>query len=156
MGGDEFAILVEDPPDALAPADVAKRLLAALDAPFGLGSKELQVRASVGIAISKSTAQTAEELLRNADVSMYTAKRAGKNRVETFLPSMHSAVLARLALKVDLERALERREFTIQYQPIFDLGSHTISGPRPWCDGSTPTGARSSRLISSRSPRRPA
>ena len=128
MGGDEFAILVEDPPDALAPADVAKRLLTALDTPFTLGAKELHVRASIGIAISKSTLQTAEELLRNADVSMYTAKRAGKNRVETFEPAMHSAVLARLALKVDLERALERHEFTIQYQPIFDLASRAISG----------------------------
>jgi hypothetical protein len=73
MGGDEFAILVEDPPDSLVPHDVASRLLASLTRPFALGGKELYVRASIGIATAQSRLQTAEELIRNADLSMYTA-----------------------------------------------------------------------------------
>jgi diguanylate cyclase (GGDEF)-like protein/PAS domain S-box-containing protein len=128
MGGDEFAVLLEDPGDASAPVEVAQRLLAALEAPFERGGKELFVRASVGIAVSTSKSLTPGELLRDADVSMYTAKSNGKSRVEVFKPSMHAAALARLALKGDLERALERGEFALLYQPIIHLKSGQVTG----------------------------
>ena len=128
MGGDEFAVLVEDSSDASAATDVADRLLLELQAPFASGGKELFVHASVGVAILTSHTQTADELLRNADVSMYTAKARGKNRVEIFEPSMHTAALARLALKGDLERALERDEFFVLYQPVMDLSTLDIVG----------------------------
>jgi diguanylate cyclase (GGDEF)-like protein/PAS domain S-box-containing protein len=128
MGGDEFAVLIEDPAEAEAPIAVAQRLLAALEAPFQRGAKELFVHASVGVAASTSKRQTADDLLRDADVSMYTAKTNGKNRVEVFVPSMHEAALARLALKGDLERALERGEFGLVYQPIMNLETRRIAG----------------------------
>jgi diguanylate cyclase (GGDEF)-like protein/PAS domain S-box-containing protein len=128
MGGDEFAVLIEDPAEAGAPTLVAERLLAALEGPFEHGAKELFVHASVGVATSTSSGQKADDLLRDADVSMYTAKSNGKNRVEVFVPSMHEAALARLALKGDLERALAREEFTLVYQPIMDLGTNRIAG----------------------------
>ena len=128
MGGDEFAVLIEDPAEAGAPTAVAERLLAALEAPFEHGTKELFVHASVGVAASTSSGQTADDLLRDADVSMYTAKSNGKNRVEVFVPSMHEAALARLALKGDLERALERNEFALVYQPIMNLETGRIAG----------------------------
>jgi diguanylate cyclase (GGDEF)-like protein/PAS domain S-box-containing protein len=128
MGGDEFAVLVEDPPDASGPTDVADRLLQVLEAPFTNGGKELFVHASVGVAIMTSRKQTADELLRNADVSMYMAKAKGKNRVEIFEPSMHTAALARLALKGDLERALERDEFFVLYQPVLNLSTMEVVG----------------------------
>jgi diguanylate cyclase (GGDEF)-like protein/PAS domain S-box-containing protein len=128
MGGDEFAVLVEDPAEAGSPLDVAERLLSALQAPFERGGKELFVHASVGVAISTSTKQTADELLRNADVSMYTAKSNGKNRIEVFEPAMHTAALARLALKGDLERGLERAEFFLLYQPVMDLAARDMVG----------------------------
>ena len=128
MGGDEFAILVEDPPAATAPIVVAERLVAALQAPFTQGGKELFVHASVGVAVLTSRHQTADELLRNADISMYMAKRKGKNRIEIFEPSMHAAAIARLALKGDLERALERDEFFVLYQPVMNLASLEIVG----------------------------
>jgi diguanylate cyclase (GGDEF)-like protein/PAS domain S-box-containing protein len=128
MGGDEFAILVEDPPATSAPLEVAERLLAVLQAPFAHGSKELFVHASVGIAALTSKDQTADDLLRNADVSMYMAKSKGKNRIEVFEPSMHAAALARLALKGDLERALERDEFFVLYQPVMDLATMQVVG----------------------------
>lgn len=128
MGGDEFAVLVEDPPAATAPTDVADRLLAVLQAPFTHDGKELFVHASVGVAVLTSRTQTADELLRNADVSMYMAKSKGKNRVEVFEPSMHSAALARLALKGDLQRALERDEFFVLYQPVMDLSTLKLVG----------------------------
>ena len=128
MGGDEFAVLIEDPAEAGAPTAVAERLLAALEAPFEHGAKELFVHASVGVAASTSAGQTADDLLRDADVSMYTAKSNGKNRVEVFVPSMHEAAIARLALKGDLERALERGEFAVVYQPIMNLATSRIAG----------------------------
>ena len=129
MGGDEFAVLVEDPPDAgRRRSSVAERLLATLQPPFEHRGKELFIHASIGVAVSTGHDQTADELLRNADVSMYMAKSNGKNRVQVFEPSMHAAALARLALKVDLERALERDEFFVLYQPIMHLASHELVG----------------------------
>jgi diguanylate cyclase (GGDEF)-like protein len=128
MGGDEFAVIVEDQTDAAAPVEVGQRLLAALNAPFANEGKELFVHASAGVAVSTSQQTTAEELLRDADLAMYMAKSNGKNRLELFQPSMHSAALARLSLKGDLERALERDEFVLLYQPIMRLGSGQLSG----------------------------
>ena len=128
MGGDEFAVLVEDATDADAPLEVAARILACLGPPFRHAGKELYVRASVGISTWDSTDETADDLIRNADMSMYTAKANGKNRIEVFEPSMHAAVLARLALKGDLERAVERHEFFLQYQPIVRLADRRITG----------------------------
>jgi diguanylate cyclase (GGDEF)-like protein len=128
MGGDEFAVLVEEQEDAAAAVEVGQRLLEALRAPFASDGKELFVHASVGVAISASPDATAEELLRDADLAMYMAKGRGKNRLELFEPAMHSAALARLALKGDLERALERNEFVVLYQPVVRLGSGELAG----------------------------
>jgi EAL domain-containing protein (putative c-di-GMP-specific phosphodiesterase class I) len=128
MGGDEFAVLVEDPTAGDTPMEVAERLQATLQNPFQRGGKELFVHASVGVAVSTSPRETPEELLRNADASMYMAKSHGKNRIEVFEPSMHAAALARLALKGDLERALERSEFELFYQPIVHLGTRELVG----------------------------
>jgi diguanylate cyclase (GGDEF)-like protein/PAS domain S-box-containing protein len=128
MGGDEFAILIEDPIDDETPMDVGRRMLAQLEPPFVHGGKELFVRASIGVATTRSHDHTADEVLRNADVAMYTAKTNGKNRLEVFEPGMHTAALTRLALKGDLERALERGEFTLVYQPIVRLAGGRLSG----------------------------
>jgi diguanylate cyclase (GGDEF)-like protein/PAS domain S-box-containing protein len=127
MGGDEFAVLVEDGASGSA-VELAQRLLGSLQGPFQRGGKELFVHASVGVATSSSPRETPEELLRNADASMYMAKSHGKNRIEVFEPSMHAAALARLAIKGDLERALERAEFEVLYQPIVHLGTREIVG----------------------------
>ena len=97
FGGDEFAILLEDGGDVAGPAEVAARILEALDGPFLLESKEVFVRASIGIANARGSQplgpEGAEELLRNADVAMYIAKEAGKNRYQIFEPEMHDTAL---------------------------------------------------------------
>ena len=128
MGGDEFAVLLEDTATSGPPVEVAGRLLAALQAPLLQGERELFVRASVGVATIHGRKSSAEELLRDADAAMYIAKGRGKNRIVVFEPGMHRAALTRLALKGDLERALERKEFRLVYQPIVDLGTGTVSG----------------------------
>jgi diguanylate cyclase (GGDEF)-like protein len=124
LGADEFGVLL-DCPDQDAAEDVAAALLEALRRPLVLGGQELQVRASIGVAMGDS-ARWADELVRNADVAMYTAKSAGKNRVQVFSPDMHDAVVERHELMADLQRAVERDEFTMHYQPIVELATGRI------------------------------
>jgi diguanylate cyclase (GGDEF)-like protein/PAS domain S-box-containing protein len=132
LGGDEFAVLLEDGGDGVEAADVASRILASLDGPFHLENKEVFVRASIGIATAKPETddgpETAEELLRNADVAMYMAKEAGKGRYQIFEPAMHDTALRRLELRADLQRAIDNREFILHYQPVIELKTGEISG----------------------------
>ena len=127
LGGDEFAVLVEDltsPADATA---LAERLIGSLQQPFIVGGVEVFVGASVGIAHNRDELD-AGQLLRNADIAMYTAKRLGKGRYEVFEPAMHAAAVERLALEGDLRRALDRDELTLHYQPVVALDTGRITG----------------------------
>jgi diguanylate cyclase (GGDEF)-like protein len=117
LGGDEFAVLIEALGDEDRPAQVAERVLAALQTPFGLAGQRVTVNASVGIA-SQRGAATTDELLRDADLAMYEAKRRGKGRYAVYEQSMSEAVLARMALESDLRRALAGQELRAVYQPI--------------------------------------
>jgi diguanylate cyclase (GGDEF)-like protein/PAS domain S-box-containing protein len=124
MGGDEFAVLLEGA-DLKAVGEMAERILSAVSLPFEVAGKQLHLGASIGVAFAGDQV-AADELLRNADVAMYTAKGRGKGRVETFETSMHAAVLTRLELRADLDDALERGEFRLRYQPVFELASGTL------------------------------
>jgi diguanylate cyclase (GGDEF)-like protein/PAS domain S-box-containing protein len=126
LGGDEFAILLEDTADASAPIRVAERIIEALKLPYALREREVVISASVGIAIFAQ--ETADELLRNADIAMYMAKNAGKGRYEVFNPAMHEAVMSRVQLEADLGRAVERGEFFLVYQPLVSLSSQQPIG----------------------------
>jgi len=120
MGGDEFAILLEDL-DGLDAADqVAERLLLSLAAPYRIADKDVFATASIGIA-GHAPGSDGDQLLRNADLAMYTAKRLGKNRSERFVPAMHTAAMERIEVEADLRRACERRELLLEYQPIVAL-----------------------------------
>jgi diguanylate cyclase (GGDEF)-like protein/PAS domain S-box-containing protein len=130
LGGDEFALLLEDVDEATV-ADVADRIMHGLQSPFALEGKEVFVHASMGIAFGDADLRGergAEELLRNADVAMYTAKEKGKGRYQVFEPDMHMSVLRRLELKADLQRAVDNGEFVLHYQPIIRLGTGEITG----------------------------
>jgi diguanylate cyclase (GGDEF)-like protein len=122
MGGDEFAILLEDA-DERALLEVAERIIAALDQPFDISGTEVRVKGSLGVATNAMGAESAEDLLRNADVAMYTAKSGGKGRFASFEPRMHSEMLHRHALKEELEMAIARDEFVVEYQPITSLAT---------------------------------
>jgi diguanylate cyclase (GGDEF)-like protein/PAS domain S-box-containing protein len=128
MGGDEFAVLVEGVEDAELPVEIAHRLLDRLRTPFRHARREVFVRASVGVALAGAGSATVESLLRSADTAMYTAKTRGKDRVEVYEPAMHDAALRRLALKGELERAIDRSEFQLAYQPIVGLESGRVVG----------------------------
>ncbi len=127
LGGDEFAILLDNASvdEALR---VGERIISALHVPVRITGTEVLAAASIGIAARRSGSDTADELLRNADVAMYTAKSEGKGRVAVFEPAMHAAVVARHALTGEIQRALVHHEFHLRYQPIVALDSGTIVG----------------------------
>ena len=125
FGGDEFALLLEDLDMATAAEGVAVRVLAALREPFVIQDQEVLVGTSIGIASSASPGS--DDLLRNADLAMYRAKGLGKGRFQVFEPGMHVQVLERLELEVDLQRALERDEMCVHYQPIIELATARIT-----------------------------
>jgi diguanylate cyclase (GGDEF)-like protein/PAS domain S-box-containing protein len=128
LGGDEFAILLEGIDDPTVASDVATRVLRLFDDDFWLDEQHLSVSVSIGVAVSESTHESAEELLRDADVAMYSAKAHGKDRIEIFEPAMQAAVLERLELANELRRAVERDEFIIYYQPIVEISTQRIVG----------------------------
>ena len=128
LGGDEFAVLLRDTPDMKASMRVANRLTAAMGPLFEIEGRDVNVRASVGVAAGRPGLDTAGDLLRNADVAMYSAKARGKGRVVVFEPSMHDAVMARAQLSADLEHAIAAREFMLQYQPIVEIATGRMVG----------------------------
>ncbi|MEP6690312.1 MAG: EAL domain-containing protein [Gemmatimonadaceae bacterium] len=137
LGGDEFAVLIEDAPNAETVTQVAERIAAALTRPFLMGEGEMFVNASIGIAYTEA-GENADELLRNADVAMYTAKSRGKGLYAIFEQSMHVAVLERLELEADLRRAVEREELAVHYQSIVDLRTGKVTGVEALCRWSHP------------------
>jgi diguanylate cyclase (GGDEF)-like protein/PAS domain S-box-containing protein len=127
LGGDEFAILLEGVATIAEVESVATSLIDGLDQPFALSTTEVRVSASIGVAFS--TLETdAEALLSKADIAMYHAKAGGKNRFVTFQPQMQELLHERLRLEADIIRALANEEFFVEYQPIVDLGTHSLLG----------------------------
>jgi diguanylate cyclase (GGDEF)-like protein len=120
LGGDEFAIVLAGTSDANAVAD---RVIETLQRSFEIDGQVVFVGVSVGIATGREEAGT---LLRNADVAMYHAKRAGTGSRRRFEPRMHEALVSRLDLETELRRAVERGEFDLHYQPLYDLRSGRI------------------------------
>jgi diguanylate cyclase (GGDEF)-like protein len=129
LGGDEFIVLVEGSTLDAGAELVAERLLEVLHQPYdmnGEAGRELSVTASVGIAFGLRG--SADELLRDADIALYEAKAAGRNRYVLFQSEMQTAVQDRLAIQMDLAEAIEREEFFLLYQPTFDLQSERVIG----------------------------
>jgi diguanylate cyclase (GGDEF)-like protein/PAS domain S-box-containing protein len=128
LGGDEFTILLEDISSVLDVTGVAERISADLSTPFAVVGQELFPTASIGIALYNPSYQTPEELLRDADIAMYSAKALGKGRYEIFDANMRANTIARLQLETELRRGIERREFENYYQVIVNLVTGRICG----------------------------
>ncbi|TMR39994.1 putative bifunctional diguanylate cyclase/phosphodiesterase [Actinomadura geliboluensis] len=147
-GGDEFAVLVQLPPDdgeTRATVELAGRLLRVLSAdPYQVGDKHIVLTASVGIAFAgdeeepgagpggadagRRVRRSAADLLRNGDLAMARAKEAGGGRVEVYAPHMHADVVRRLELGSDLQTALAEEQFAVEFQPVVDLGTSRVTG----------------------------
>jgi diguanylate cyclase (GGDEF)-like protein len=132
LGGDEFAVLLDNIRSDAEVRAIAERITAAMRDPFVIGTSTVVAGASVGIARTHDARDGVDELLRNADVAMYTAKANGKNRYEFFERAMYTAVVNRAGLEADLRRAVTEQEFTSEftlvYQPLVQLGSGRVSG----------------------------
>jgi diguanylate cyclase (GGDEF)-like protein len=126
LGGDEFVVLTEGDSNGPAPELVAERLLEVLREPFELPETTVAVTASIGIAVGDRS--WPGELLRDADIALYQAKAAGKNRHVVFAPEMHTAVLDHRQLELDLRDAVDLEQFFLVYQPICSLETRAVTG----------------------------
>ena len=128
LGGDEFAILLDDIRDPIEAVRVAERIQPQLATPFLVNEQEIVISASIGIASSSSPHTQVEDLMRDADLAMYRAKRAGKARCEVSDTAMHANAMKRLQLETDLRKALDQGEFRVFYQPIVSVQTGRITG----------------------------
>ncbi len=128
LGGDEFIVILPDIRSAEDAAAVAARLVAELQEPMRLAMHTLVITPSVGVAMFPADGVEVDTLLRNADLAMYFAKRKGPGMFAFFDASMNDAALRRFTLEAKLRGALERDEFTLHYQPQFDVRSGGVSG----------------------------
>ncbi|NMB94957.1 MAG: EAL domain-containing protein [Flexilinea flocculi] len=128
LGGDEFVVLLEDleNPDSFIP--VADRIIHEISTPAILGGHKVFISISLGVVLGNERYTQPEDVLRDADIAMYRAKKMGRGRYEIFDPSMLEGVMSRLEMENDLRKALEHREFVLYYQPILDLCNDRIIG----------------------------
>jgi diguanylate cyclase (GGDEF)-like protein/PAS domain S-box-containing protein len=128
FGGDEFTILIENIQTIEQATVVAESIYQTLTFSFNLEGYELFTTASIGIALSSQGYENPEDILRDADLTMYSAKDRGKARYEIFDCGMRDRALQRLQLETDLRRAIEREEFEVYYQPITSLDMGKLAG----------------------------
>jgi diguanylate cyclase (GGDEF)-like protein len=126
IGGDEFAVLVRDA-DAATAVSTADRILGALEGTYSLGSGDIACHVSVGIAVGTGLEMNAEDLLRNADIAMYSGKRSDRPYT-LYEAELHEQLRAQRQLGLDLEAALERGELVLYYQPVVRLADNEIEG----------------------------
>ncbi|HEY0000400.1 MAG TPA: EAL domain-containing protein, partial [Actinoplanes sp.] len=132
MGGDEFAILIEQQSDAQLAEEVAERIVTTLAVPVELGdglggSHIISGAASVGVATNRD-ATGATELLRHADLALYQAKDANKGTWQRYRPELHTAMVERLEIRAAMHEAIEEEQFRVMYQPIVELTTGQVRG----------------------------
>ncbi len=128
LGGDEFVILLDGLANVSDAPVVAERIQAALSTPHVIGGHDVISTASIGIVTSDGHYDRAEDILRDADTAMYHAKTTGKARHVVFDDHMHQEAVQRLQLEEDLRRAVDRQEFSLDYQPIIALSTGRLIG----------------------------
>lgn len=128
VGGDEFTFLIADIKNLDEVAQVAQRILHALEQPFTIKNKQFFISASIGISVFPTDSTEVEELLKKADSSMYWVKRQGKNSYAFYSSELRESALSRLKLLNDLKQAIEQDEFVIYYQPQYHARTQKIVG----------------------------
>ncbi len=130
LGGDEFVILLtaEAGAEAARAAEVAQRVIASLTEPFEVGASFLQINTSIGVSLYPQHGADADELLKNADTALYSAKRAGRGTQRMFDPAMDAELRRRRHLEQDLRLAIRRRTLDIHFQPLFKNDGKTLAG----------------------------
>ena len=128
LSGDQFALILlseREPARIVAFAETMRRTLRA---PIGFNDREIFITASIGLALAENEPRNTEEVLKDAELAMYHAKRIGGDRIEIFKPAMRSRKTDRLTMESELRRAIEREEIKVLYQPIVRLEDRAIAG----------------------------
>ena len=128
FGGDEFAILVDSIDSIDEVKKIGDRISLSLKKPFLLDGRELFANASIGVVFTDGGNQSAEDMLRDADIAMYHSKNNGRSRYEIFHPEMREHTLKRLQQEGEIRRALRNHEFVLHYQPVFMVESRQVVG----------------------------
>jgi diguanylate cyclase (GGDEF)-like protein/PAS domain S-box-containing protein len=128
LSGDQFALILLSERESERIIALAETLRKALRAPITFNDREIFLTASMGIALGDGQPHRSEEVLKDAELAMYHAKRIGGDRIELFKPSMRARKTDRVTLESELRRALERDEITIVYQPIVRLEDRSVAG----------------------------
>ncbi|VXD25855.1 putative Diguanylate cyclase/phosphodiesterase [Planktothrix serta PCC 8927] len=128
LGGDEFIILLENITDLTEATDVAQQIIEQIKQPFYIYKNQIFTGVSIGITISSIGYSQAEEVIRDADIAMYQAKRLGKGCYQVLTPAMQVPAVQRLQLENQLREALIRQEFLLYYQPIISLETGMLVG----------------------------
>lgn len=128
LGGDEFVILLEDIKDAISVSSIAEWILRCFATPISLPENEVFLTTSIGVVVGNADYDEPEEILRDADIALYAAKEQGKSTYAIFNPSMREKIIKRVELEADLRIAIEKNQFRIFYQPIYDLENCTLVG----------------------------
>lgn len=128
INGDQFAVLLVTENNPQEIALLAERIRRSLRSPMKIGGKEIILTGSIGIAVYDGTQLTHQDLVNEAELAMYRAKRSGTDRIEIFKPTMRGERDNRLALESELRRAIERRQIKILYQPITKLKGEGLTG----------------------------
>jgi diguanylate cyclase (GGDEF)-like protein len=128
FGGDEFVILLENTADKIIPTTISRRILADLSLPLAVKDREVHTTCSIGIVQGIAGYTNPEDILRDVDIAMYRAKEKGKARAEIFTLKMRTSALTLIEMERELRRALANQEFTLYYQPIYDLTKKRIVG----------------------------
>ncbi len=128
LSGDEFAVMLTQLRSVEDVALISARLQQSLVEPFQVAGREVYTSASIGIVLRTDENETAEDLLRDADIALHRAKSNGKARFELFDPQMHEQAKRLMQLETDLRLALQRNEFVVYYQPIITLKTGRLSG----------------------------
>jgi diguanylate cyclase (GGDEF)-like protein/PAS domain S-box-containing protein len=127
-GGDNFSVILPELEDPQTVCAVAQRIIDALSKPFDIRGTEVFLSVTVGVALFPQDGDNIVTLQQSADSAMQLAKKLGRNRFQMFTVDMQAAPTERLALECELHRALERSEFSVHYQPVFDLETGSIAG----------------------------
>lgn len=128
LSGDQFAVLLVTENNPQEIALLAERIRRSLRSPMKIGGKEIILTGSIGIAVFDGTQLTHQDLVNEAELAMYRAKRSGTDRIEIFKPTMRGERDNRLALESELRQAIERRQIKILYQPITQLKGEDLTG----------------------------
>ena len=126
LGGDEFTIILPGMTDCKQASMISRRILQDFNEPVSIDGQEIYITASIGISVFPNDGEDSETIIKNADTAMYRAKEQGKNKYMFYSPSMSESTMELIEMEKTLHHALDKNEFVLYYQPIYDLKNGSL------------------------------